>query len=276
MNYWGFAMRRCLFAAACWSFLCIGAASAQDLAAIPEAATGSVSLGYDVWTGGFRTLDVTMDYSGDGEGAAYSGELTAVLQGPLTYLGDYTLILEADGQLSEEGLVPLVASMTQLEDDDKETRQIVYDSNGIPKVTEVDKHGLKEHEPPQAALVKSNFDPLSGGFALIWLVAHTEQCEGVARVFDGKKLIEITGKNAGTRVVEPSAYGLFSGEALVCELKLKLLADGKKAPRQDEMPTGLKVFLARMEPDGPLVPVRMEGESEFGAVMVHITKYEAN
>lgn len=269
-------MRRSILVASCFSLISLGTALAEELASIPEAATGSVSLAFDVWTGGFRTLDVTMDYSGDGDGAAYSGELTAILQGPLTYFGDYTLILEADGQLSEEGLVPLVASMTQLEDDDKETRQIVYDANGIPTVTEVDKHGLKEHEPPQAALTKSNFDPLSGGLALIWLAAQTEQCEGVARVFDGKKLIEITGKNAGTKVVESSSYGLFSGEALVCEMSLKLLADGKKKPRQDEMPKGLKVFLARMEADGPLVPVRMEGESEFGAVMVHLTKYEAN
>lgn len=148
--------------------------------------------------------------------------------------------------------------------------RIAYD-NGRPIIRALSPPNESEREPVPAELQARSIDTLSALLALIRTVAQTERCELTVRTYDGRRATEVTARSSGDEILPYTPRSFFQGHAQRCDFAGKMLAGF----RFGDDPASIKplhgsAWLARLSPDGPLIPVRMTFETRwFGeAVMV--------
>src|SRR5262249_31572256 len=128
-------------------------------------------------------------------------------------------------------------------------------------------------------------DMLTATLLLMQAAQNTQKCEGSFPVFDGKRRFNVTLQDKGMENVPQSDYSSFSGEALKCTLKVEPVAGFKEKDKKrgwmavqshtEERKKPPTLWLARVDEAGPVVPVRMEIASDYGAVVAHLTKTRA-
>ncbi len=150
---------------------------------------------------------------------------------------------------------------------------------GQPTVLRLEPPNEAEREAVPAALQRETVDTISAAALLVRRATQTGRCEGEARTFDGRRLIEVAVHTAGWETVPQDHRSAYAGPALRCDFNGRLLAgfmldsDRGTAARPQ---TGT-AWLARLSPDGPLLPVRLRFDMRWlgGATMV-LTGASAN
>ncbi len=155
-------------------------------------------------------------------------------------------------------------------------RQTLIDYPGdIPLVRTLLPPAKEEREPVPPQDTKDTVDTLSALAMLVHRVAETGQCEGQVRVFDGRRLSEISAHTAGREVLEADRDSVFAGPALRCDFAGRMLAgflfDEDRA-RQAEPQEGA-AWIAAPRPGMAPVPVRINFRLRiFGHVTAYLTQ----
>jgi len=128
-----------------------------------------------------------------------------------------------------------------------------------------------EREAVPPALQRDTMDGLSAMVLLSRAAAETGRCEGVAPVFDGRRRADYRAATEGRERLAESAG--FSGEALRCAIEVRVLAGWRS--EQDatagRVPQRATAWLARLRPDWPVLPVRIDLPSRwFGSVRISL------
>ena len=122
--------------------------------------------------------------------------------------------------------------------------------------------GEREEVPPKAR--GGTVDTLSAIAFLIRHVADTGNCDGRTRVFDGRRLTEISARTVGQVMPARGETGSYEGDALRCDFAGQQLAgflpDEQAWQRRPH--TG-SAWLGRVLPGAPAVPVRLTFESRW-------------
>lgn len=157
-------------------------------------------------------------------------------------------------------------------------RRITLDyENGVPVVRALEPANEDEREPVPAALQRGTVDTLTALAALTRAVARTGRCEATANTFDGRRRTDFQARTLGPETLERGSRGIFAGPALACGFEGRMvagfLADQDRAeaarPRQG------RAWLARVLPDTPPIPVRLEADGGWlGTVQIHLTRVE--
>ncbi len=122
-------------------------------------------------------------------------------------------------------------------------------------------------------LQRDTLDPLSSSMAIIERLRVAGSCDAEIAVFDGRRRFDLTSADAGEVELAPNDYSSYAGPARRCELELVQVTGFWEGGRRDadRLPTKVTVFLAPAVPEGPHVPVRIEGERRtFGGFRVHL------
>ena len=133
--------------------------------------------------------------------------------------------------------------------------------------------GDREAVPPEAMV--GALDPAAMMYAVINRVSAGASCTGVVPIFDGRRRFDLEFVELGLEVLEASAPTGFAGEARVCEFTYRMVAGFVRnvswgADRQREPRTG-RVWLARLLPGRPLVPVRiMVDNTNWGTTIAEL------
>lgn len=240
--------------------------------ALPQAAAAATKLRYDVWSGGARVLEVALTLRQEEE--SYRVTLDALLVGVPAWFTDYRLAAEAEGRLGEAGPAPVIYRQEEVSDPKDGTKwvQLVFNADGLPTVT-------TDGDPASIGRGRSRIterqklgsqDPLSAVLSLLMQTAATGTCQGAAPVYDGKRRFDLKVQDQGEGEVR-KGFSIYAGAARICGVTFHPVAgyrlDGKDKGR---LPEEVKVFLASPSEGLPLVPVRMESEIEYGAVMIHL------
>lgn len=137
--------------------------------------------------------------------------------------------------------------------------------DGRPDVRALLPEVSREREAVPQPLQANTIDSLSAMAALVHRVNTTGRCDGAARVFDGRRLSQITVETVGTQVLPPTDRSSFSGPALRCDFDGRLLAGFKYDDNRARAarPRHGVAWLARLSPDGPMVPVRLQFDTPF-------------
>ncbi len=131
-------------------------------------------------------------------------------------------------------------------------------------------------------VVGKTLDPLSG---ILQLMAHYtmhDDCNATTAVFDGKRRFDLITKDLGEVTLRPNDVNLYAGTARKCALRFNLIAGKPKDMEsrkfwqadkgKDNRPPFI-VWMARLRPDLPPMPVMAETSSPFGSVMVHLASW---
>ena len=165
-----------------------------------------------------------------------------------------------------------------------------------PKITKLHFDGtggvVPEFDPPshdenrEIVTLDQRHNALDPVTALLQMLAHVaveKSCAIPVPVFDGKRRFDITGRDAGTDVTNGEDYGVYSGQARLCDADFKMISGEwkdreharfwqKSETEQGREP--FRIWLASLAPDLPEIPVRLESGSIAGLVVVHLSSWK--
>jgi hypothetical protein len=131
-----------------------------------------------------------------------------------------------------------------------------------------------EREPVPPELQRGTIDTMTAIAALLRRASETGRCEGEAAVFDGRRRTDVVAQTEGEEVLAGHRWGSFEGSALRCRVDGRMVAGFWASQDRAEAakPRSATAWLARPEPGLPLIPVRIEAETGWGTVYVHLTR----
>ena len=132
----------------------------------------------------------------------------------------------------------------------------------------------EDREPVPPGLERDTVDTLSGMAFVVREVARTGKCDGRARLFDGRRVMDVLARPAGREVLAPDYRSAFSGPAVRCDFEGRQLAGYMKDYDAAERQT-LHLNRAWFAPVGAsrtVMPVRIEFEARL---VGHATAYLA-
>jgi hypothetical protein len=241
--------------------------------ALPAAADGGAKLDYEVWAGGIRVLEAEIVMRTDQ--GRYRMELTADLVGPPSWVEEYHLKAFSEGVVGEAGPEPEIYRLESENGDDSHWVQLAY-ADGMPSVDADTNLEKKKREPVEDALKQDSVDPLTGLLSLVLQVAGAGSCEGLVPVFDGRRRFDVSLTDQGTGEQPKSRYNAYEGPTQRCAVTLKPIA-GYRYSGTDKQQFPAEVILqgASIVDGMPPLPVRLDTENSYGALILHLVDYEA-
>ena len=125
-------------------------------------------------------------------------------------------------------------------------------------------------------------DPITALLQMLAHVAVNKDCDVKVSVFDGKRLFDVSGTDAGQDVIDEGDYGVFKGTARLCDAGFKMVAgewQDRKPSRfwqKNDTEAGrdpFRIWMASIDPNLPEMPVRLESGSVFGLIIIHLSHW---
>lgn len=132
----------------------------------------------------------------------------------------------------------------------------------------------EKYTPVDPASLTNSIDPMTAILAVTKRLEKGEDCNVKLPIFDGHRRYDAILTEKPTRVFKPSRYSVFEGAAIGCKIEIVrkggFLADPtyERNPGQD-----LVVWAGPPVDGGKIVPVRMQVETPFGAMELHLDSY---
>lgn len=241
-----------------------------------SSAGDGLALDYRVYAGGLHALSLTTRLALDPQ--AYRIDLDAKLDGLPAVFFTYNLTARVEGQRGAEGPRPArYRSANRWRANQERWVEVDYGPEG-PLETRADPPlEQDDRKVVPAALRHNTLDPISGVFALLQGVENDGRCASKIAIFDGRRRYDLVARQIGPAQLEPSEIGVYSGPAIECRIALKQVTGFWDKPRmKDRFPEEVVTYLATVVKGAPPVPVRLELQNVFGAVVIHLVSYSAN
>ncbi len=226
-------------------------------------------LSYELWKGGFHALDLEAGLLQGGED--YSVKFAARTRGFIGWIFPYLLEGEADGKLAGAGPRPNQFATLARSGDDESRRAISYLEDGSLRTwSDPPRTADEDEEAVPAQMREDTLDPASAILAVIDAVSRQGQCTGAYPVYDGARRYDLNVSLVGESPLAPSRYNTYSGPATLCSVAVNKLSGFRDKAKRGGVPTIIKVWLAPVAGAKPAVPVRLEGKSDLGNLMIHL------
>ena len=247
-------------------------------ASTPAAAQGqhSVQASYEIYAGGLNVAAANAIVHLDSR--AYRMELAYHTTGLLGLLFRGEHLNKADGLFTGTRSAPQRFSGTGIWRGQPRAAVIEYQA-GLPNVVQLVPPNDTEREPVPLAVQANSVDSLSAIAAMIRHVQQTGQCDGSARVYDGRRASDITARTAGQEIIPPSGRSLFAGRALRCDFEGRLVAGFRLNEDRETASRPLRgsAWLAEAVPGTVAIPVRLSFETRwFGESIAYLTAATRN
>ncbi|MFE0756956.1 DUF3108 domain-containing protein [Inquilinus sp. NPDC058860] len=253
------------------------------------AADAGARMTYDVYVGGLRMLEVSSGVSLGSD--RYDIGLSAHVVGIAATFSDWRSNVRSTGGLDGARVRPARNVVERINGDDARTTTITFLGGGRTDVEIVpSKKPKREQTIPPERLVHA-VDPLSGVVSILQaLHVGAEACKGQVPVFDGRRLYRADLTDGGTVMLQKAEQGVYGGEARRCTLSLTPMVgdfnfgDERRSTKPTEyfQPSSrapdqrvVDTWLASPGAGLPAVPVRIESESPWGRVIVHLRAIQA-
>jgi hypothetical protein len=236
---------------------------------------GPVQASYTAYFSGFSvaTVEASIDLGAEAYRVAATMRTTGMLA--MIIRGEQVTLVEGRVQPAAAPLA-LAPSRFLTEGTWRSTLRRVAMSwtGGQPEVLSLLPAAQDEREPVPAELQRDTVDTLTALAALVRQAAGTGRCDGAAQVFDGRRRSDFTATTEGMETLAANQWSGFSGPALRCRFEGRQVAGfWKKGDREEAArPRGGQAWFASPGPGLPMIPVRIEADSNWGTVYVHMTR----
>ncbi len=239
-----------------------------------------LSIAYEIYTGGLHTMSATMDMAM--ERGQYNIDMVAKPHGTIGKLLPWKGQYASKGLVKGDTLQPKQHSKTSSWNSETDKTVLNYDKKG--HLIEAKRVEFKNGETVRAYdhaftqdMVTDTVDLMTATVKMLQNVNAGETCDTSIPVFDGKRRFNMVFKQKGTTTLSSSRLNSFDGEAVKCTIEIEPVIGWEEKKRgyfriQEEskekgyLPT---VWIGQAYPGGPMVPVRMEIKSEYGAILMH-------
>lgn len=148
------------------------------------------------------------------------------------------------------------------------TGEVTFEIVGKPNAN------LKKYTPLDLKSIHSSYDPMTVLLATATRLQNGEECVGNYPVFDGRRRYDIVLSEVGEKLFAPSEYSVFQGSAKGCKIKVDKKGGFNRNSAYDVTEARDLVLWTAAPAEGTrVVPVRMQVETEFGAIEVHLANY---
>ena len=266
--------------------IAIAALAGALLAANPAAAAdASARMTYDVYVGGVRMLEVTSGVSLAGD--RYDVALSAHVVGIAATFSDWRSNVQSSGALDGARVRPARNVVERINGDDARTTTITFLGGGRMDVDDRARARSRSASRPS----RRNSWSMPWIRSAAWsrscrpCVSAAEACKGQVPVFDGRRLYRADLADGGTVTLQKSDLGIYGGSALRCTASLTPMVgdfnfgDERRSPKPTEYfqrssraseQRVVDTWLASPGAGLPAVPVRIQSESPWGLVIVHL------
>ncbi|MFQ3622249.1 MAG: DUF3108 domain-containing protein [Acetobacteraceae bacterium] len=254
----------------------IAAVAAAAFVVIPptRAAEPPVLATYTAYFSGFTvmTLDASLGLDAERYRAVAQMRTAGLLA--VFLRGEQTAVVE--GRVGPETALGLAPERYGLDGRwrDRVRRIAMRWQGGTPEVLTLIPANDEERDPVPLELQRGTVDAMSALVGLLHRVARTGRCDGAAAVFDGRRRTDFTARTEGEEELAAHRWGSYAGRALKCGFEGRQVAGfwREADPAQAREPRGGAAWFARPGPGLPMVPVRIEAETNWGTVHVHLTR----
>ena len=227
-------------------------------------------LSYEMWQGGFQPFKIELRLNNST--SDYRAGFVAETSGVVGWAYPYRVQARSQGRNGGDRLWPASFQSAMRKPGDQRSRWITY-RDGVPEPRFDPPRNGTSNDEPTGDQIAGTMDPVSGLVSVIDRVRKSGRCAGTAPVYDGKKLYLLHASDHGTRRLESTEYGVFAGEAMVCRVQVQRVAGFRKKKKRfglQYMPKNLDILMAPVASGYGPVPVRMEGESDLGSIVIHL------
>lgn len=253
--------------------LCANPAVAQ---VIPQ--SGKFTVTYGAYAGGFHVLTSQLDF--DLAPSRYSLVMNTKPYGVIGYLLPWGGEYKTSGIVQKGKYIPVTHNKISRWRDDHDQSSFVYRNGVLQSVKSVEVEGgktVRQDRMPDPSFHKNSVDILTSAVEMLSRVGSGKTCDGKTTVFDGRRRFELLFESKGIEKLKASNLNMFSGDAEICEVEMKPLLGYSGKPRgyykiQEEaraMGQLPRVWLGRLWPNGPMLPVKLLVKSDMGAVFLH-------
>lgn len=242
-------------------------------------------LTYDIYAGGVRGVSAQYDikWSANSYELALKTATSGFIGKLFPWRGEYTTrgIIDPSNHLQPEKHTSTTVWR------DNPTRKALYFKSGkIVKATRTEDENTETKNNIPAAYTQDALDLLTATQTAFDRITETATCNTSIAAFDGKRKFNITFSNPKKVFIEKSRYSVFSGPAVKCTITVVPV----KGFSESDMDKGWlavqnhtrdrgrlpEIWLGRVAKNGPLLPVRMEINSDYGAVIAHLSDFRTN
>lgn len=140
-------------------------------------------------------------------------------------------------------------------------------------------HRAEKRDLPDA-LPPGTLDPLSAGLAAAFSGLQDRPCSTTVPVFDGDRRYDLRLSPLGLETIATRGYMAYRGEALRCRIDVDRISGFRErqiglSSWDDHDPVPTSLWLARISPSFPPVPVRIHADFTFGFMIVYLTRAES-
>lgn len=249
------------------------------LAALPASAQDQsrIAIAYDVYTGGLQVVEFGLDLA---LSASRYDVLTRIkTRGLYGTLFPWEQVSRGSGQVAAAKLAPLSYEQRGQFRGRERVVEFGY-ANGRVADVRLEPTALDDNdrEPVLDDQLAGVVDPLAGVLGLIMRINGGGHCAGRYEGFDGRRRFNIEFVDRGMERVEVGRPVAFAGDARGCDFVYRQTGGFVRrvtwgADRQ-RVPQLGRVWLANVVARLPIVPVKIEVESNWGRTIAYMRKLE--
>jgi hypothetical protein len=274
----GKTARALALAAFCLALPCAAfAAPAAD----PLAGVKNLKLSYAIYLGGLHLMDSTTEFTRNGP--VYHINMKAGTQGLARRLIPWDADLTSSGEMKGETIRPAKGVIVTRWKEDPTSVEFNYKDGREVKSVFTPKSDNDHNEDVPDEMLADALDPLNGIVQLMAGVAYGKGCAQTLPIYDGHRRFDVSLKDGGSSELKGEDYSVFTGMAQKCEVQFAMRAGSRKDREgskfwEDGKNAGSRapiyIYLAKVRPNLPPMPVRAETDTFFGGVMIHLTTLE--
>ncbi|HYH22409.1 MAG TPA: DUF3108 domain-containing protein [Azospirillum sp.] len=249
--------------------------AAPLLATALPAKAERLRLDYRVHVGGVTVMEVQALLALTGD--RYAIEMKGATQGMLGRIISWTTTSSTAGSITPAGPRPSRYQVESAWRGDPRNVRMEYDGQGGLTVAADPPPQVEGREPVPEPMRHGSVDPLSAHLEVLLAAGRSEGCTRTVPVYDGRRRYDLSFSDAGPEALAASRHSAFAGMTRHCRVESRTLAGRKLSEgsgfwqrgSEEERPP-LDVWIAPLRAGGPTVPVRLETDSTFGGVLVHL------
>lgn len=242
------------------------------------------SMTYELYAGGINAVQAELDVAYE-EKDHYRMELSAVTKGFLGNLVPWRGSFETHGWRLKDGEDrPEQHKSIAIWKEEEDIKEYNYGRDGSFKGLSVIEAG--EDRTPKSLddeLVQGTTDAMTAALKVMQTVAEGNPCEGSDEVFDGSRRFKLVFRHEADDMLTPTSYNVYEGRAARCIVEVVPITGAwHEKPRgwlsiqeqgrdKGSLPT---VWLAKIDEDGPAVPVKMRVKTDYGTLFMHLVEYK--